>query len=67
MGCCAILWLFTMRKLGQGKVWFYPSAKVSPRLRTFARLPWPFLTVIIYIIVSSQLRLDDKGVRITGR
>ena len=28
---------------------------------------WPFLTVIIYIIVTWQLRLDLKGVKITGK
>lgn len=66
MGSLAIVWLFTLRKLGQGKLWFYPSLKVHPYAKIFAKLPWPFLTVFIYIIVNSQLRLDLKGVKITG-
>ena len=66
MGSTAIIWLFTMRKLGQGKLWFAPSQPVPPRARLFGKLPWPFLTVIIYIIVSSQVGLDQRGVKITG-
>jgi len=40
MGSIAIVYLFTMRKLGQGKVPFFASLKVHPRLRLFAKLPW---------------------------
>jgi len=66
MGCVAMVFLYVVKKLGQGKVIFFPQIKVHPYLRIAAKMPWAFIVVVIYILCSWGLRLDEHGVKITG-
>mmetsp|Transcript_62022 Transcript_62022/g.147806 ORF Transcript_62022/g.147806 Transcript_62022/m.147806 type:complete len:878 (-) Transcript_62022:50-2683(-) len=66
MGVAAIIFLYIVKKLGQGKVVFFPSWKVHKNVKFGAKLPWAFIVVIVYILVTWGLRLDEHGVKITG-
>ncbi|EKX45765.1 hypothetical protein GUITHDRAFT_55084, partial [Guillardia theta CCMP2712] len=67
MGVIAIIFLYFMRKLGQGKVLFFPKVKVTRKMRIFGKLPWPFIAVILYTGITYGLRLNERGVKITGK
>jgi len=67
MGVIAIVFLYFMRKLGQGKVLFFPKVKVTRKWRIFGKLPWPFIAVILYTGITYGLRLNERGVKITGK
>ena len=67
MGISAAVFLFVIRKLGQGKIlWWTPPRPVPKAVKLFAKLPWAFILVIVYTAVSYAYKIDKYGVKITG-
>jgi SulP family sulfate permease len=66
MGTVAIILLWTIRQLGLGWAWFSPRSKVPDSVRKICKLPWPFILIIVYTLITWKLGLDNRGVEVTG-
>ena len=65
MGWLAILFLFFIRKLSQGQIFYWP-VRMPKLIRDVALLPWAFLLVVLYTGVAAQYNLGSQGVTLVG-
>mmetsp|Transcript_76481 Transcript_76481/g.205982 ORF Transcript_76481/g.205982 Transcript_76481/m.205982 type:complete len:779 (+) Transcript_76481:128-2464(+) len=66
MSILAMLFLFFIKKLAQGKIFWWEPVKVPGWVRQVALLPWAFGLVVLYTGVSAIYQLKDKGVDVVG-